>query len=83
MKQILLRLLRFYRANISPLKPPMCRYYPTCSAYAVEAIETHGAFFGSLLAIRRLLRCNVLFPGGYDPVPPKKNHHHTHTEDDP
>ncbi|MBR3095194.1 MAG: membrane protein insertion efficiency factor YidD [Clostridia bacterium] len=83
MKQILLRLLRFYRAKISPLKPPMCRYYPTCSAYAVEAIETHGAFFGSLLAIRRLLRCNVLFPGGYDPVPPKKNHHHTHTEDDP
>ncbi len=83
MKQLLLRLLRFYRAKISPLKPPMCRYYPTCSAYAVEAIETHGAFFGSLLAIRRLLRCNVLFPGGYDPVPPKKNHHHTHTEDDP
>ena len=83
MKQILLRLLRFYRAKISPLKPPMCRYYPTCSAYAVQAIETHGAFFGSLLAIRRLLRCNVLFPGGYDPVPPKKNHHHTHTEDDP
>ena len=83
MKQILLRLLRFYRAKISPLKPPMCRYYPTCSAYAVEAIETHGAFFGSLLALRRLLRCTVLFPGGYDPVPPKKNHHHTHTEDDP
>ena len=83
MKQILLRLLRFYRTKISPLKPPMCRYYPTCSEYAVEAIETHGAFFGSLLAIRRLLRCNVLFPGGYDPVPPKKNHHHTHTEDDP
>ena len=79
----MLRLLRFYRAKISPLKPPMCRYYPTCSAYAVEAIETHGAFFGSMLAIRRLLRCNVLFPGGYDPVPPKKNHHHTHTEDDP
>ncbi|MBQ9552451.1 MAG: membrane protein insertion efficiency factor YidD [Clostridia bacterium] len=81
MKQFLLRLLRFYRTKISPHKPPMCRYYPTCSEYAVEAIETHGAFFGSLLAIRRLLRCNVLFPGGYDPVPPKKNHHHT--EDDP
>lgn len=52
----------------------MCRYYPTCSQYALEAIEIHGAFRGSLLAIRRLLRCNVLFPGGYDPVPPKKHH---------
>ena len=81
MKQLLLRLLRFYRAKISPHKPPMCRYYPTCSAYAAEAIEVHGLFFGGLLALRRLLRCNVLFPGGYDPVPPKKNHHRT--EDDP
>lgn len=74
MKEFLLRALRFYRRHISPHKPPMCRYYPTCSQYALEAIEIHGAFRGSLLAIRRLLRCNVLFPGGYDPVPPKKHH---------
>ena len=72
MKQILLRLLRFYRAKISPLKPPMCRYYPTCSVYAIEAIETHGALRGTLLAVWRLLRCNPLSPGGYDPVPPKR-----------
>ncbi len=50
----------------------MCRYYPTCSNYAIEAVTVHGAFKGSLLALGRILRCNVLFPGGYDPVPPKK-----------
>lgn len=50
----------------------MCRYYPTCSQYALEAIEVHGAFKGFFLSIGRLLRCNVLFPGGYDPVPPKR-----------
>lgn len=50
-----------------------CRYYPTCSQYALEAIEIHGVFKGSLLAVRRILRCNPFFKGGYDPVPPKKN----------
>ena len=54
----------------------MCRYYPTCSQYALEAIEIHGTLKGGLLALRRLLRCNVLFPGGYDPVPPSKNEKH-------
>lgn len=72
MKQFLLRAIRFYRKRISPLFPPMCRYEPTCSQYALEAIEIHGAGKGLLLAVGRLLRCNVLFPGGYDPVPPKK-----------
>ena len=72
MKTFLLRAIRFYRKHISRLFPPMCRYYPTCSQYALEAIETHGAWKGTLLAVRRLLRCNILFPGGYDPVPPKK-----------
>ena len=52
--------------------PAMCRYYPTCSQYAVEAITVHGALKGSLLTLRRLLRCNIFFPGGYDPVPPQK-----------
>ncbi len=78
MKNAVLRLIRFYREKISPHKPPMCRYYPTCSQYAIEAIEVHGLFLGGLLALRRLLRCNVLFPGGYDPVPKKKHH----SEDD-
>lgn len=72
MKRFLLSLIRFYQRRISPLFPPMCRYYPTCSHYAVEAIEIHGTFRGVLMTIFRLLRCNVLFPGGYDPVPPKK-----------
>jgi len=72
MKKIMLAVIRFYRKHISPLLPPMCRYYPTCSSYAIEAIEVHGAFKGFFLALFRLLRCNQLFPGGYDPVPPKK-----------
>ena len=72
MKQVLLAVIRFYRRHISPHLPPMCRYYPTCSVYAIEAIETHGALRGSLLALWRLLRCNPLSPGGYDPVPPKR-----------
>ena len=73
MKQFLKRGIRFYQRKISPHLPPMCRYYPTCSCYALEALEVHGAFVGSLLAIGRLLRCNVFFPGGYDPVPPRKS----------
>ncbi len=73
MKNALLTVIRFYRRHISPHLPPMCRYYPTCSQYAMQAIEIHGAFKGSLLTVGRLLRCNILFPGGYDPVPPAKD----------
>ena len=72
MKNLLLTLIRFYRKHISPHLPPMCRYYPTCSCYAIEAIETHGALRGTLLALWRVLRCNPLSNGGYDPVPPKR-----------
>ncbi len=72
MKKLLLALIRFYRKRISPLFPPMCRYYPTCSSYALEAIEVHGAGKGFLLALWRVLRCNPFSVGGYDPVPPKK-----------
>lgn len=72
MKKLLLSLIRFYRRHISPHLPPMCRYYPTCSCYAIEAIETHGAFRGTILAVWRILRCNPLSRGGYDPVPPKR-----------
>lgn len=75
MKKLILAVIRFYRRHISPHLPPMCRYYPTCSCYAVEAIETHGAFKGSLLAVWRILRCNPFSVGGYDPVPPKKEKH--------
>ena len=76
MKEALMKFIRFYQRRISPLFGPKCRFYPTCSQYAIEAIETHGAFKGSVLAVLRILRCNPLFPGGYDPVPPKKCNHH-------
>ena len=72
MKKFMLAILHFYRKRISPLFPPQCRYYPTCSSYALEAIEVHGALKGGLLALWRLLRCNPLSKGGYDPVPPKR-----------
>ncbi len=72
MKEALMKIIRFYQRRISPLFGPKCRFYPTCSQYAIEAIEIHGAFKGTILAIRRLMRCNILFPGGVDPVPPKK-----------
>lgn len=72
MKKVILALIRFYRRHISPHLPPMCRYYPTCSCYAIEAIETHGALKGSLMAAWRILRCNPFSQGGYDPVPPKR-----------
>ena len=61
--------IRFYRRFLSPLKPPMCRFSPTCSEYAIVALETHGLVRGSLLAVWRILRCNPLCEGGHDPVP--------------
>lgn len=60
----------FYRKVISPLKPPTCRFYPTCSQYALDAIELHGPAKGSWLAAKRIARCHPFNPGGYDPVPP-------------
>ncbi len=62
--------VRFYQLFISPVLPPSCRFYPTCSAYAVEAVLTHGVLRGGLLAFRRLARCHPWSPGGFDPVPP-------------
>ena len=68
-KRALLWMIRFYRANISPRHPPCCRFVPTCSAYALEAVEKYGAVKGGYLALRRILRCHPFHKGGYDPVP--------------
>ena len=69
MKRLLLALIRGYRKYISPARPPCCRFIPTCSAYALEAVEKYGALKGGWLAFRRILRCNPFHKGGYDPVP--------------
>lgn len=71
MKKILLLLVKLYQKVISPLKPPCCKYYPSCSAYALKAVEIHGALKGSVLAVWRLLRCNPWSLGGVDEVPEK------------
>jgi len=67
-KKIVVFLIRLYQKGISPLLPPSCRFYPTCSAYAIEAVEKHGALKGSGMGLLRILRCNPFFEGGYDPV---------------
>lgn len=69
MKLLLIGLLRAYRFAISPLYGQVCRYHPSCSAYALQAVEVHGSLHGSWLAVRRLLRCHPWALGGYDPVP--------------
>lgn len=68
MKTILVLLIKFYRIFISPLKPPTCRFVPTCSEYALLALEKYGIWRGLYLAIRRILRCHPFHPGGYDPI---------------
>lgn len=70
MKTLLLKLIRFYQHRISPYRSACCRFTPTCSAYAIEAIQKYGALKGSWLAFKRLLRCNPFYKGDpYDPVP--------------
>ena len=70
MKRILTAFIRFYQRNVSPFFPARCRFRPTCSAYALEAIEKYGAVKGTYLALRRILRCHPFYKGNfYDPVP--------------
>jgi uncharacterized protein len=71
--RVLVAPIRLYQLIISPLLGPRCRFYPSCSAYAVEALTRHGALRGSWLAIRRLARCHPWNPGGVDPVPPSRS----------
>lgn len=69
MRWLLIFGVRAYQVGLGPLLPASCRYYPSCSAYAIEALERHGALRGSWLSVRRILRCHPFRPGGYDPVP--------------
>ena len=73
MRHVLKILIRAYQLVLSPLLGPRCRFYPSCSHYAIEAIESHGALRGSWLSAKRICRCHPFNPGGFDPVP-----HHTH-----
>jgi uncharacterized protein len=78
MKTVMTWLLRGYKAAISPLLPASCRYVPTCSEYAAEAVARHGLLRGTILGLWRLLRCNPFSRGGYDPVPGNQPVRHTH-----
>ena len=69
LKGLLVRVLKLYKTFLSPLLPPACRFHPSCSSYAIQALETHGVIRGLWLALRRLIRCHPYNPGGYDPIP--------------
>ncbi|PLR68487.1 MULTISPECIES: membrane protein insertion efficiency factor YidD [Bacillaceae] len=73
MKKLFIALIRFYQKAISPLKPPSCRFYPTCSHYGLESIKRFGALKGGYLTVKRILKCHPFHPGGFDPVPEKKD----------
>ncbi|AVP55850.1 putative membrane protein insertion efficiency factor [Clostridium tetani] len=68
MKAIFIKLIELYRKYLSPLKKPCCKYYPTCSQYAIDAISKYGALKGGFMSFKRILRCNPFSKGGYDPV---------------
>ena len=67
-KKVTIYLIKGYQFIVSPLFPGICRYYPTCSSYALEAVNKYGALKGGAMAVKRVLTCNALFPGGYDPL---------------
>lgn len=71
MKKLFIGLIRLYQKYISPMTPPSCRFHPTCSSYGIEAIQKHGAIKGSIMTIIRIIKCQPLHPGGFDPVPEK------------
>ena len=73
MKYLVISFIKLYQKIISPLTPPSCRFYPTCSHYGVEAVEKHGALKGTYLAVKRILSCHPFNEGGYDPVPEEWN----------
>ncbi|MCM3638176.1 membrane protein insertion efficiency factor YidD [Sporosarcina luteola] len=73
MKSILISIIKIYQKIISPLTPPSCRFYPTCSHYGVEALQKHGALKGTWLTIRRISKCHPFHEGGFDPVPDKND----------
>ncbi|HOJ11397.1 MAG TPA: membrane protein insertion efficiency factor YidD [Clostridiales bacterium] len=68
MKNVLIGAIRLYQKYISPLKPPSCRFYPSCSQYALDAIKKYGSIKGTFMSVRRILKCHPFNPGGYDPV---------------
>ncbi len=72
MSFIFIKIIRLYQILISPMFPPSCRFYPTCSNYSIEAFRTHGFFYGFYLSTKRILKCNPFFEGGIDEVPLKK-----------
>jgi uncharacterized protein len=71
LKKLFIAFIRFYQIFISPLKPPTCRFYPTCSHYGLEAVKRFGAIKGGWLTVKRILKCHPFHPGGFDPVPEK------------
>ncbi|MDD9893219.1 MAG: membrane protein insertion efficiency factor YidD [Gammaproteobacteria bacterium] len=75
-RHLLIGLVKLYQLTLSPLLGPSCRFTPSCSHYAIEALQTHGVFRGSWLAAKRISRCHPLNPGGYDPVPNRDNAKH-------
>ncbi|MFB6467577.1 membrane protein insertion efficiency factor YidD [Cytobacillus sp. Hz8] len=72
-QKLMVGIIRFYQIVISPLKPPTCRFYPTCSHYGIEAIKRFGPIKGGWLTIKRILKCHPFHPGGFDPVPEKSD----------
>ena len=68
LNQVLIIMIKGYRLFLSPLKPPCCRFVPTCSEYALMALQKHGAVRGTVMALKRIIRCHPFHPGGYDPV---------------
>ncbi|MEH7254972.1 membrane protein insertion efficiency factor YidD [Neobacillus niacini] len=73
LKKIFISFIRFYQVVISPIKPPSCRFYPTCSHYGLEAVQRFGALKGGWLTLKRIFKCHPFHPGGIDPVPEKKD----------